>query len=43
MLTGLDEYYKNWKIRETQNIIFHFENSINENEIERINKLLSTI
>ena len=38
MLTGLDEYYKNWKIRETQNIIFHFENPINENEIERITK-----
>lgn len=38
MLTGLDEYYKNWKIRETQTLSFISEDSINENEIERITK-----
>lgn len=36
MLTGLDEFYKTWKIKETKNLIFHFENSISEQEIERI-------
>lgn len=38
MLTGLDEFYINWKIRESKNIIFHFEDKISEQEIERIVK-----
>lgn len=38
MLTGLDEFYNNWKIRESKNIIFHFEDKISEQEIERIVK-----
>jgi tetratricopeptide (TPR) repeat protein len=38
MLTGLDEFFKNWKIRESKNIIFHFEDKISEQEIERIVK-----
>jgi tetratricopeptide (TPR) repeat protein len=38
MLAGLDDFYKNWKIRESKNIIFHFEDKINEQEIERIVK-----
>lgn len=36
MLTGLDEFYKNWKVKESTNIIFHFENGINEKDMERI-------
>ncbi len=36
MLIGLDEYYDNWKIKETENLIFHFDNTISEHEIERI-------
>lgn len=36
MLTGLDELYKNWKIKETKDLIFHFDNTINEQDIERI-------
>lgn len=38
MLTGLDEFYKNWKIKETKDIIFHYESSINKDDIERITK-----
>ncbi len=38
MLTGLDAFYKNWKIKETKDIIFHYENTINEADIERITK-----
>lgn len=38
MVTGLDEFYNNWKIRESRNIIFHFENKISEQEMERIVK-----
>ena len=38
MLTGLDEFYKNWKTKETKDIIFHYENTINEADIERITK-----
>jgi tetratricopeptide (TPR) repeat protein len=38
MLTGLDAFYKSWKIKETKDIIFHYENSINDNDIERITK-----
>jgi len=36
MITGLDEFYKNWKVKESKNIIFHFEKGINEKDIERI-------
>ena len=38
MLSGLDELYKNWKTKETKNIIFHYENTINDDDIERITK-----
>lgn len=38
MLSGLDEFYKKWKTKETKNIIFHYENTINEDDIERITK-----
>lgn len=38
MLSGLDEFYKNWKINETKNIIFHFENTISDEDIDRITK-----
>ena len=36
LLSGLDEFYKNWTVRESKNLIFHFENGINQKEIERI-------
>jgi len=36
MLTGLDAFYANWKIRESKNIIFHFEDKISDEQIERI-------
>jgi len=36
MISGLDGFYKNWKIKESKNIVFHFENGINENDMERI-------
>jgi len=38
MLSGLDDFYKDWKIRESKNIIFHFEGNISIQEIERIVK-----
>jgi len=36
MLTGLDEFYNEWKIKETKNIVFHFQNGVNDEEIIRI-------
>lgn len=36
MLTGLDGFYNFWRVRETKNIIFHFENNIDEKDLERI-------
>ena len=38
MISGLDEFYKDWRIVESKNLIFHFENNINENDIGRILK-----
>ncbi|HMK06113.1 MAG TPA: hypothetical protein VK476_01200, partial [Flavobacterium sp.] len=38
MLTGLDEFYENWKTKETKNLIFHYENTINEDDIEELTK-----
>lgn len=38
MLTGLDAFYKNWTVKESANIIFHFENGIDEKEMQRIVK-----
>lgn len=35
-ILGFDEFYNNWKIRESENIIFHFENTVSDEEIERI-------
>ena len=36
LLIGFDELYDNWKIKVTENIIFHFDNSISDAEIEKI-------
>lgn len=38
MISGLDEFYKNWKTVESRNITFHFEKNITEQEISRIVK-----
>ena len=38
MVSGLDEYYNNWIVIETENLIFHFEEKIDKNEVERISK-----
>jgi hypothetical protein len=36
LLIGFDELYDNWKIKVTENIIFHFDNSISDAEVEKI-------
>lgn len=36
LLIGFDELYNNWTIKVTENIIFHFDNSISDAEVEKI-------
>jgi len=36
LVLGFDEIYNNWKIRYSKNIVFHFENKISDEEIEKI-------
>ena len=36
LLFGFDDWYSTWKTRESENIIFHFESTISNDEIERI-------
>jgi len=36
LLIGFDELYDNWKIKVTENIIFHFDNSISDAEVKKI-------
>lgn len=36
LVLGFDEIYNNWKTRDSQNIFFHFENTISDEEIEKI-------
>ena len=36
LLIGFDELYNNWKIKVTENIIFHIDNSISDAEVEKI-------
>ncbi|WP_276729735.1 tetratricopeptide repeat protein [Chryseobacterium carnipullorum] len=37
-LLGLDKFYNDWVIVETENMIFHFESSVNKETIDRIVK-----
>ncbi|GEN73925.1 tetratricopeptide repeat protein [Chryseobacterium lathyri] len=36
LVTGLDQIYDDWKIKETQNIIFHFQQSVSAEKMQNI-------
>lgn len=36
LITGLDKIYDNWKTKESNNLIFHFQSSISEDNMEHI-------